>query len=355
MLDDLSLYQRLDPGDMHSLLVDFYRQFVDGRAIGENADLGNLDPDAINMIVLAGMGGSAIGGDLLRCYLMDKMKIPFIVNRDYTLPAFVGEDALVVLSSYSGNTEETLSALVYAQEAGSQLLAITSGGRLAQEAEKHGFPLIEIPSGLPPRSALGYSFVPLLKVLERLELVPPQDEALEETQIILMEEAKNLSRDIPENENPAKQLAKKLHKKLPLIYSSPVFEAVATRFRGQINENGKALAYSAVVPEMNHNELVGWKYLYELASSLAPVFLKDVDDHPRNIFRMEFVSEVMEELGVETIFLEPPAVEADLMGRMFSLIQLGDFTSYYIAILNNEDPKPVKIIDRLKSALAEKK
>ncbi len=352
MLDDAKAYERLDPGDMHSLLVGFHEQFKIGRQIAEAADYSAIETADVSQIVVAGMGGSAIGADFLRCYALYDLRKPLIVNRDYLLPGFVDKKTLVILSSYSGNTEETLEALEVARYLNAQLFAITSNGKLFEYAQDFDFGVVEIPSGLPPRSALGYSFVPLVVLFQLWGFLDEQDEALDETEYALHKGAEKLARDVPENENTAKKLARKLHGKLPLIHSSPRFEAVATRFRGQINENGKALAYSAVVPEMNHNELVGWKHLYELGQYLQPVFIMDQEDHPKNRFRMEFVENEMRALGVEPIFIEPPQADASLMTRMFVVTQLGDFTSYYLAILNDEDPKPVRIIDKLKAALA---
>ncbi len=352
MLDDARTYEKYDPGDMHSLLYNFHEQFSRGREIAEASDYGLVDPSDVANIVVAGMGGSAIGADLLRCYALYELRKPMFVNRDYLLPAFVDKRSLVILSSYSGNTEETLQALEAARFLGAQLFAITSDGQLFELAQDLGFGCAEIPQGLPPRAALGYSFVPLVTLFELWGFLPSQREAIETTQYALHKGAEKLAKDVPESDNAAKKLARKLHGKLPLVYSSPRLEAVATRFRGQINENGKALAYSAVVPEMNHNELVGWRHLYELGEHLQPIFLVDPEDHPRNRFRMDFVAGVMRELGVEPIFLEPPQKDAPFMTRMFELIQLGDFTSYYLAILNEEDPKPVRIIDKLKAALA---
>ncbi|MCD6417161.1 bifunctional phosphoglucose/phosphomannose isomerase [bacterium] len=353
MLDDLKIYEKYDPGDVHSLLFDFHAQFSTGRKIAETSDYDKIAASDVRQIVVAGMGGSAIGADLLRCYSLYEMKIPMIVNRDYLIPGFVDKHTLVVLSSYSGNTEEMLMALEAARFLGAQLFAITSDGKLSDFARDLNFGLIEIPGGLPPRAALGYSFVPLTKLCEFWGFIPPQDEFLENTQYALHKGAEKLSRDVPTEENAAKKMALKLHGKLPIIYSSPRLEAVATRFRGQIEENGKALAYSSVVPEMNHNELVGWKHLYDFAEYLQPIFLVDFEDHPRNVFRMNFVADVMRELGVEPIFIEPPQKDAPFMTRMFEIIQLGDFTSYYLAILNEEDPKPVRIIDKLKASLSQ--
>jgi len=353
MLDETKVYDQYDPGNIHSLLYNFYEQFTLGREIAEASDYMLIDSSEVEEIIIAGMGGSAIGADLLKCYGMYELKEPMFVNRDYLLPGFANENSLVILSSYSGNTEETISVLEAAKFLGTKLFAITSDGQVSNYAQDFGFGVVEIPGGLPPRSALGYSFVPLTVLFSLWGFIPDETENLKTTMYALHKGAEKLSREIPENLNIAKQLARKLYGKLPLVYSSPRLEAVATRFRGQINENAKTLAYSAVVPEMNHNELVGWKTLGSYKDSLAPIFLIDPDDHPRNKFRMEFVGNVMREMGIEPIVLEPPQTDAPFMTRMFELVQLGDFTSYYLAILNRENPKPVDVIDRLKASLAE--
>ncbi len=351
MLDDEKIYEQYDAGDMHSLLYNFHDEFRIGREIAESSDYTSIDPSDIEKIVVAGMGGSAIGADLLKCYALYELRKPLFINRDYLLPGFVNNETLVILSSYSGNTEEMLSSLEAARYLGAKLFAITSDGQLTSLAEDLHFGYVQIPGGLPPRAALGYSFVPLTVLMSLWGFIPDQSDAIENTIYALHKGAEKLAKDIPTDDNAAKQLAQKIYGKLPIVYSSPRLEAVATRFRGQINENSKALAYSSVLPEMNHNELVGWKHLYDFGKYIQPIFLRDPDDHPKNKFRMDFVADVMRENGCEPIFLEPAQSDAPFMTRMFELIQLGDFTSYYLAILNREDPKPVKIIDRLKAEL----
>ncbi len=351
MLDNPKAYEKFDPANMYSLIYSFYEQFYTGRQIAETADYQLINPSGIKKIVVAGMGGSAIGADLLRCYSLYDLNRPLFVNRDYILPGFVDDKTLVILSSYSGNTEETLSSLEAARLLNAKLFAITSNGQIAELARELEFGLLEIPGELPPRAALGYSFVPLLTLFELWGFVRSQKKIIEKTAYVLQQGAKLLAKEQPTEENSAKKLATQIHGKLPLIYSSPRFEAVATRFRGQINENAKTLAYSAVIPEMNHNELVGWKHLIGLEKKVQPIFLIDYEDYNRNAFRMQFVQDVMSELGVTPIVLKPPVKDVPLMTRMFSLIQLGDFISYYMAILNEEDPEPVAIIDKLKSSL----
>ncbi len=352
MLDDEKIYEETDPGGMVTLLRDFPSQFPIGRQIAQDDDISSIDSGAVKNIVVCGMGGSAIGGDLVRSYAIDKLKIPMVINRDYFLPAFVDKDSLVIGSSYSGNTEETLSCFEEAKNRGALRIALTTGGKLAEIARADGLPLMILPPGLPPRAALGYSFAPILTIIERLELLPNQDTAFDEMLEKLQSGVKMFDTDRPSRENDAKSLAFQLYDKLPLIYSDDRhFNTVAVRFRGQINENAKQLAYSAVIPENNHNELVGWKHLGALPDSLIAVHISD-DDMPERVkFRMKFLEDVQLELEVERTYIKSRG--EGLLARMFSLIQLGDWASYYLAILNEEDPKPVKIIDKLKAALAE--
>jgi len=351
MIEDKEIILMNDPGKMVDLLVGFPEQLSNGRKLAFDADLSMIKPAKIGNIVICGMGGSAIGGDLFRAYAIDTIRLPISVVRDYLLPAFVGKDSLVIASSYSGNTEETLDSFGEALKRGAQTIIITTGGKLAEIAKKRNIPLITLPGGLPPRAALGYSFTPILTIAERLGFIDNCTNEIDETIAILKDGVNKFGTDIPISDNPAKSLAEKIHGKLPIIYSDDWhFNAVAVRIRGQINENAKQLAYSAVLPENNHNELVGWKVLGGLGASLIAVFLADIGVNKRVKFRMKYLEDVQKKLGVETIKIESSG--DGLLARMFSLIQLGDWVSYYLAILNKEDPIPVRIIDDLKNSLA---
>jgi len=350
-LDDLSYIKKIDPQGMYDLLLSFPVQVDTAYAIGQRCPLPEVKPSSVKNIVVAGMGGSAIGGDLARSYLAEDLKIPFLICRNYTLPGFVGPDSLVIASSYSGNTEETLEAYQQAKDAGAKLLAITTGGELAEKASADGIPLIEIPPRLPPRAALGYSLVPLLVSLWRMKLAPDRCMDFFEGEHILKEGVEEYKVEVPLSENLAKEMATKLHRKLPIIYSATDhFDAVAVRFKGQLCENSKMLSFFNFFPEFNHNELVGWNKLYDLQPHLAVVILRDEDDHHRIRRRMELVKGIVEGLDVPVYELESKG--GCLLERMFSLIQLGDFISFYLAILNEVDPTPVEVIDYLKTELA---
>jgi glucose/mannose-6-phosphate isomerase len=297
------------------------------------------------------MGGSAIGGDLVRSYLADELKIPFLINRNYTLPNFVGPASLVIVSSYSGNTEETLSAYAEAKDRKAKIICICSGGKLMELAKQDGFLWVKVPEGYPPRAALGYSFVLPLMILVLLKLAPDKQSELEETIKTLINGLNSYKAEKKTSENIAKQLALKLHKKLPIIYSAENhLDAVATRWKGQICENSKMLAFANFFPEFNHNELVGWKKIDEYKDKLVVIILKDKDDHIRIKRRIEITNGIIQGLGVEIIQKE--SIGQGLLSRIFSLIQLGDFTSLYLAILNQIDPTPVEVINFLKNELA---
>jgi len=350
-LDDLSYIKKIDPQGMYDLLLSFPVQVDTAYAIGQRCPLPEVKPSSVKNIVLAGMGGSAIGGDLARSYLAEDLKIPFLICRNYTLPDFVGPDSLVIASSYSGNTEETIEVYQQAKDAGATLLAITTGGKLAEKADADGTPLIKIPPGLPPRAALGYSFVPLLVSLWRMKLAPDRCMDFFGGEHILKQGVEEYKVEVPLSENLAKEIATKLHRKLPIIYSATDhFDAVAARFKGQLCENSKMLSFFNFFPEFNHNELVGWNKLYDLQPHLAVVILRDEDDHHRIRRRMELVKGIVEDLQVPVYELESKG--SCLLERIFSLIQLGDFISFYLAILNEVDPTPVRVIDHLKSELA---
>ncbi len=338
----------VDASNMFELLKEFPAQVKAAVTIGKSAAL-TLNTRGIENVVLCGLGGSAIGGDLLRSLVADELKVPFLINRHYTLPAFVGRTSLVIVSSYSGNTEETLAAHREAQRRKARIISISSDGETEKLARKARSPFIEVPGGLPPRAALGYSFFPLLLALTRLRLIPNKSSAIRETLDLL--EKKSVEYGNPDRAaNRALQLAEQLRGHLVVIYSSTErFDAVNTRWRGQMAENGKSLAFGHVLPEMNHNEIVGWKVLKEQMRDMRVVFLRDGGDHKRVQQRMAITQQIIQEHGA--LITEVTSEGTSLLARVFSLVYLGDWVSYYLAILNGEDPTPVKAIDHLKQEL----
>ncbi|MGB8657008.1 MAG: bifunctional phosphoglucose/phosphomannose isomerase [Candidatus Zixiibacteriota bacterium] len=350
-LDDLQKAKKIDRAGMYDVIYDFSSQFEDALRRTQETRLPDWSKNQIDHIVVAGLGGSAIGGDLVRSYLADKIDLPFIICRNYLLPNFVDSSSLVFVSSYSGNTEETLSAFEDALRRQAKVISISSNGQVEEISAKEKIPCVHLPKGFQPRAALGYSFVPILTLLERMGFVQGEEASIQEAKRFLEENRTQYGLKVSAEKNEAKKLAAKLHGKLPIIYASnDHFDTVSTRWKGQFCENAKMLAFNNVFPEFNHNELVGWKVLSDYGNDLVVVMLKDRGDHPRIQRRMEIVKGIIEKLKVEVV--EEESSGESLLSRMFSLIQLADFASFYLAMLNQEDPSPVRVIDHLKSELA---
>jgi glucose/mannose-6-phosphate isomerase len=305
-------------------------------------------------IIGAGMGGSAISFDLLRSFLRyTNVKIPVETNRDYNLPPYADEHTLVILISYSGNTEETLSCFLDAFEKGCPIVALTSGGILETFCKKFSIPYVKLPTGLPPRASLPYLFFPLLIVLEKLNIHPPFDKDIEETLAVLEMLKDELKPETLILDNLAKRIAICLYNKIPLIYGHTFFDAVAYRLKCQFNENSKILALAEVLPEMNHNGIVGWEAETLLLEPFYPVFIRDPDEPPAIKARIE-ISRDQIILKKKKQVIEILARGEGVLARMFSVTYIGDFASVYLAILYGVDPAPVESISLLKSKLAER-
>lgn len=351
-LDNKKVIARYDKSEMIKTLEAFPDQVRDAKEIGQAFNLPDSYRNQYRNVVCTGLGGSAIGADMARSYLADEIKIPMIVNRNYTLPAFVGENSLVIVSSYSGNTEETISAYRDARSKKARIMVITSGGELQKFAKDDGYPYLVIPKGFQPRCALGYSFFPLLILLSKAGLIKDKAKDIDSA-INTMEALRNkkLGNDIAEKKNPAKQIARELYMKFPVIYASQDhMDVVATRWRGQIAENSKTIGSSHVFPELTHNEIVGWKHPKRLLKKLVAVILRDAGDHARIAKRMDIAKKIIASEKAKVV--EVHSVGGDLLARTFSLVYMGDFVSFYLAVLNTEDPTPVERIKFLKEELA---
>ncbi len=341
--------KRIDPAGMFRCISEFPVQVEEAVEIGQQARLGSLK-GPFSSIVTTGMGGSAIGGDLLRSYVSQELSVPFLVNRSYLLPASVGKSTLVIVSSYSGNTEETLSAYKAAREKKAKILCLTTGGEVLRLAEKNRNPVIKVVPGLQPRAALGYSFFPLLLALTRIGLLKSKDRDIRETIDVLWKLSRRLG-SYRKKTNQAVRIARALHGRLPIIYSSSEhFDAVNVRWRGQISENAKQLAYGHVLPELNHNEIVGWNVDRSLMKKTVVLFLRDKRVPDRVRLREEITRSIVRRHAGAV--LDVSSEGSSLLARLFSLVYLGDWVSYYLAILNRRNPTPVKVIEYLKSELA---
>lgn len=348
-LDDLAALKALDPGDMMGLTLSFPEQCAGAVAIARAADLLPL-PRSVGSVVVTGLGGSAIGGDMLRALMDTQAHVPCMVNRDYHLPAWVNENTLVLVASYSGNTEETLSAYADAQNAGALVLAVTSGGTLAGQARADGHTVITVPGGQPPRSATGFLFFPLLIALARLDLLPDQDTAVAETLALLQRQRDRLKPDVLLNDNPAKQLATALHGTLPVVHGTTGYLGVcAYRWKCQFNENAKTMGVPSAYPELDHNEIIGWVKATEQLPNWSLITLVDPDAGPKMRKRIEVTTRL---IGNAAQQFEITVEGNSLLARMLSTNYLGDFVSVYLALCYDADPTVIANIDTLKAELS---
>ncbi|MEO8760853.1 MAG: bifunctional phosphoglucose/phosphomannose isomerase [Bacteroidia bacterium] len=324
---------------MKNLVANFPKQLQEALNIAGQAKISA--PKKIDNILITGLGGSGIGGTIIAELVIKLAAVPITISKDYFIPAFVNENTLVIVCSYSGNTEETLSAMKLAIEKKAQFVCITSGGKVKEIAEQHKFDLIVIPGGFPPRACIGYSLVQLLHVFEAKQIANLNYKKEVETTIALLNEKQA---DIT---SKAKAFADKLHNKIPVIYSLGNTEGLAVRFRQQINENSKMLCWHHVIPEMNHNELVGWA---GGSKNLAVCVLRTNYDYERNVTRLEINKEVFSKY-TDTVFEIFAEGNSPLVQSLY-LIHITDWVSCYLADLKNIDPTEVKVIDFLKGALA---
>lgn len=339
MLDNISQIDNIDKFGMRGSLTGFPEQIENAIEIGRNAKIPKFE---FGNIVIAGMGGSAIGGDILAAVLKNTCTLPVFVNRDYALPGFASKDTLLIVSSYSGNTEETISAFQDGIDRGCNIIVVTSGGKLKQLATMHSKPIIQIPAGFVPRAALNYLLFPVITVLEQYGLVMfDVDDVLATIRDIN-------ARISPENrteENTAKQIALKVTRKTPIIYGHTYYVPIARRWKTQFNENAKIAAFFSSFPEMCHNDLVALANDKNM-SKFMHILLRDKEEHTKLKKRIEVTKELVFKDCIEVY-----ASGKTQLAKMLSLLYIGDFASYYLAILKGIDPTPVEVIERLKKKL----
>ena len=326
---------------MLELVERFPAQLKEAVQIGEAANI-SKSANPIRNVFVSGLGGSGIGANFVQELVRGEIKVPFSVGKSYDIPAYVNKFTLVILSSYSGNTEETLFAFDAALKTGAKIVCITSGGKLLARAKELGLNYVQLPDNWPsPRACLGFSLVQQLYILHKLKLIssriirqlPGATALIEKNQEALKKEAQ--------------KIAAQLYGKTPIIYSTDRIESVAVRFRQQLNENSKILCWHHVIPEMNHNELVGWTGDY---SQMVPVFLRNKDDYPRNAVRIDIIKKVMSE-HTKTIVELWSKGKNDVEQRMY-LVHLTDFVSCYLSDLRGQDSIEIRVIDYLKGELA---
>jgi glucose/mannose-6-phosphate isomerase len=349
VLDDVSAIGRYDSQDMLGAIARLPEQIRDGWQRSRNLALPARHRDVRSVLVL-GMGGSAIAGDLVRAIFSDRLRVPLISVRDYELPAFAGSDTLVVASSHSGATEETISATATALERRCPVAVITSGGPLKDVAQRAELPLLSFPVGGQPRASVGYGISLLAGLLERAGLLEI-DSAVMRDAAAASNAVIDASRpDLASEQNHAKQLAWSLVDRLPVIMASGFLVPVARRWKTQLNENGKTMASFDELPEATHNSVVGFAQPESTHERLFVVFLSSPSEHPRNSLRAALSAELLSEAGIAHQFI--PVRGDSRLAQACSAISLGDFVSAYLAILYGLDPTPVEVISRIKERLS---
>jgi glucose/mannose-6-phosphate isomerase len=344
-LDDREFVERADPSGMLRLTEEFPDQCRKALAIARASRIEPLGSP--RLAVLTGLGGSAAGGDFVRSLFEESGACPFLVNRDYALPSFVGPETLVFAVSYSGNTEETLAAYEDAKAKGARVVCVTTGGKLSEAAQANGDDLVKVPGGQPPRTALGYLLVPVAALCAECGLVPAPD--FDRAFDLLDNCVNNWTVSMPFAQNGPKQTAQALHGKLPVIYGLGAWQAaVANRWKGQINENAKVMAFANAFPELCHNEILGWVGAAEQAQWVG-VVLEDGHEGAKMKARARVTGSLVAEAAE---FHRVTAAGSSLFEKSLSLALYGDFVSLYLAALRGVDPENIDSINVLKSELA---
>ena len=347
VIETVERIRAADPEDMLGRIKELPTQVRDAWSIAQRAQIPPAYGDVRN-IVVAGMGGSAIGGDLASAILAGDLRIPMSVHRDYGLPAYVGRDSLVIASSYSGNTEETLSSFEEAQKRGAKVLVLTTGGRISELAKSANFPVVTFSYKAQPRAALGYSLGLVLGCLSRLgfvrDLSGDVDAAL--TDLAKLEERVHEGA----RTNDAKRMATELYGRIIVAYGAGVMGVMARRVKGQWNENAKNWSAFDVMSELNHNAVVGFPHPAIARDALTVLLLRSDRDNPRHKLRFDVTAELLDRAGIphQTLRFDGQSTLSEIL----QMTLFTDYVSFYLALLNGADPSPVKSIDYLKERLA---
>jgi glucose/mannose-6-phosphate isomerase len=336
--------KKYDPQNQFEVLINSYRQIE--FAWNNQFKIDGIKSNELSNIIISGLGGSAISADLIKNFLGKEIEIPIIVNRNYTLPKFAGRNTLFIASSYSGNTEETISALNQAIEIGCKIVCITTGGEIGEIAKKKNISCVKVQPGFQPRYSLGLSFFSLLKVFQDLKLIDDQTKIVEK--VISLWKQKGI--EYSQNGNYAFTFAESLVGFIPVIYSvTDSTSAVGYRLKCQFNENSKLHAFHNEIPEMNHNEIIGWESYQEKVFHSKIINIIDEEYHPQIQKRFEILKDIFSNSGVETLALK--SNEESYKVRLLDLIYLGDWISYYAGVLRGYDPSEIDNIYTLKERL----
>jgi glucose/mannose-6-phosphate isomerase len=346
MLDSAERTRELDTRGMLRMITDMPDHLRVGYDAGRSS---GVEGEDFREVVVCGLGGSAIGGDMAAAWLYESCPIPVSVIRSYSLPAHVGPDSLVIAMSYSGNTEETLSMVQDAQKRRVKVVAVSSGGRLREAAEEGSMPHCEVPSGLVPRATVGYLFGAMSGILDVAGIAEVEGHVVESQEVLRLI-ASHCGPEAQTQDNPAKKLAHQLHGTVPVSIGYGLSRPVAKRWANQFNENAKMIAFSEELPEMDHNSIVGW--VGDPRSQGYSVVFLDHDSCDAPMARR--VAATKEMLSERLRVFSSEAVGSSGMARMFSLVMMGDYTSVYSALLRGEDPSTTAPIETLKRILSER-
>jgi len=344
ILDDIIGMMEVDKRNALGVVRNFPEQCEEAIRIGKEFSK-NLNLKKPKSVCVCGMGGSAIAGDILRTWLKD---CDIRVFRGHDLPDYVDKDSLVFVSSYSGNTEETLSMLRQALRRKCNIIGIASGGKLEKEFKEEKVPFIKIPGGMQPRYAIAYLLFPLLVVLKKIRFIK---EGTDLGKVIknLKETRDELTPDVKTKDNPAKRIAVRLRGKIPLVYGFGKFESIALRAKAQFNENSKIHSFSDNFPEISHNTVEGWESPKELSKAFAVIFIRDRDEDKEMRTRIEFTEDAVKSAGVSVI--EIRSVYHSDLSRILSVMYMLNFVSIYLGILYRKDPSKTELLTDLKYIL----
>ncbi|GAB4525600.1 MAG: bifunctional phosphoglucose/phosphomannose isomerase [Anaerolineales bacterium] len=347
-LDDLSRFADLDPQHMLGEIDALPAQLEHAWALGSTLPVPNFS--GLRAVVIAGMGGSAIGADLLAAYAAPLCPVPVFVHRNYGLPAWArGPETLVITSSHSGNTEETLSAFEAARAASCSLLVVSTGGKLAAQAQAENLPLWSFEHHGQPRAAVGYSFGLLLAAFVRLGLLPDQHQAVQEAVQTMQAQQAHLRADVPVVHNPAKRMAGQFFGRWVAVFGADILEPVARRWKGQLSEVAKSWGQFESLPEANHNTLAGLLNPEDALMHTFALFLRAASYHPRNRKRIDLTRQTMMLAGLNTDFVD--AIGEGRLAQQWSALHFGDYTAYYLAMAYGVDPTPVDSIEGFKAQM----
>ncbi|MFQ5943814.1 MAG: bifunctional phosphoglucose/phosphomannose isomerase [Anaerolineales bacterium] len=350
ILDEPERFNELDPMDMLGYVNRLPEQLQAAWELGNEYPLPDIEE--VEQVILAGMGGSAIGGDLLASYAMHGAKVPIVVWRNYDLPGFASDSrTLLIASSHSGNTEETLSAFDAALERGTKVMAVTTGGTLAETAVTAGAPVWRFEHDGQPRSAVGFSFGMLLSALVRMGFIDFRLEDLDETVAAMHSQMSTIGAEVPVARNLAKRMAGQFMDRWPTIIAADFLSPVARRWRTQLAEIPKAVAQFEELPEADHNMVEGVQHPESLFGPTMVVFLRSTLNHPRNLKRLEITRSIMMVEGFNTDIME--AQGQSRLAHQWTSLHLGDYVAYYLAMAYGTDPTPVPIMQDLKQRLTQ--